>query len=326
MTALANPTGAPASPSSGGVGAAPPSGRSRRAHSRRRFGSDGVWPWLFVAPLVLGVSVFYLWPIVQTAATSLTETGPFGGSTFAGLENYLALFADPQLYLSLGNTLLYTAIVLLGIPIAVFLASLLNLPGLRFAPLYRVLFFLPYVAMPTAIAMVWRVMFNGDFGIVNRGLALFGIEGPYWISTPVAAMVAVAIVGLWSSLGFSLIVLAAGLKTIPPEMYEAAELDGASPWRQFRSITVPLLTPSIFFVTIITVIGSFQLFDLLYAILGSANPVLPRSMSLVYFFYREGFVNNDKGYAAAIAMIILVIIGIVTAVQFRLQKRWVHGD
>src|SRR5690606_26644971 len=141
-----------------------------------------------------------------------------------------------------------------------------------------------------------------------------------------AATVAVAVVGLWSSLGFSMIVLAAGLKSIPPELYEAAELDGATRWRQFRAITVPLLTPSIFFVLIITVIASFQVFDLLYAILGSSNPVLPRSMSLVYFFYREGFVANDKGYAAAIAMVIFLLIGLLTALQFRLQRRWVHSD
>ena len=286
---------------------------------------DGVWPWVFVLPLFLGIAVFYLWPILQTAYYSLTTWGVFGGSTFTGLANYAQLAADPQLLLALGNTLLYTAIVLLGVPLAVYLASLLNLPGLRFAALYRVLFFLPYVAMPTAVAMVWRVMFNGDFGLVNYVLGLVGVDGPYWTSTPGFAMAAVAVVGLWSSLGFSMIILGAGLKNIPPELYEAAELDGASPWRQFRSVTVPLLTPSIFFVTIISVISSFQLFDLLYAILGSSNPVLPKSMSLVYFFYREGFVSNDKGYAAAIAMVIFLLIGLVTALQFRLQRRWVHG-
>lgn len=286
--------------------------------------SDGLWPLLFMLPLVTGVAVFYLWPIVSTAYLSLTESGPFGGSTFTGLANFSELVKDDQLYLSLANTLLYTGIVLLGIPIAVFVASLLNLPGLRFAQFYRMLYFLPFVAMPTAIAMVWRVMFNGDFGLINRGLRLVGLDGPYWISTPTTAMVAVAVVGLWSSVGFSIIVLGAGLKNIPPELYEAAELDGANTWRQFRSITVPLLTPSIFFVTIVTVISSFQLFDLLYAILGSSNPVLPRSMSLVYFFYREGFVNNDKGYAAAIAMVTLLLIGAVTAVQFRIQRKWVQ--
>ena len=306
-----------------------PTGAGRGDRPRRRGRPhDGWWALVFVGPLVLGIAVFYLWPIIQTAGFSFTSFGVFGDAAFAGVENYLRLFSEPEFYLSLGNTLLYTAIVLLGVPLAVLLASLLNLPGLRFAAVYRVLFFLPYVAMPTAIAFVWRIIFNGDFGLVNYVLGIFGIQGPYWISTPGFAIVAVAVVGLWSSVGFSMIVLAAGLKTIPPELYEAAALDGASRSRQFRSITAPLLTPSIFFVTIVTVIACFQLFDLLYAILGttSTNASLPRSMSLVYYFYQAGFVNNEKGFAAAVAMVIFVIIGVVTLIQFRLQKRWVHSD
>ncbi|WIB60103.1 sugar ABC transporter permease [Curtobacterium sp. MCLR17_007] len=299
---------------------APGGGRTPR-HGR----TDGAWPWLFVLPLLVGVATFYIWPILQTFWFSFTSWGVFGGATFTGLANYTRLLADPQLYQSLLNTVIYTAIVLAGIPIAVWLASLLNTPGLRFAQFYRVLFFLPYVAMPAAIALVWRIMFNGDYGIVNWFLGRFGIDGPYWISTPGFALVAVSLVGLWSSLGFSMIILGAGLKDIPPELYEAAELDGASRWRQFRSVTVPLLTPSIFFVVIVTTISSFQLFDLLYAILGSTNPVIPKTMSLVFYFYSAGFIDNDKGFAAAIAMVIFVLIGIVTLVQFRVQKRWVQA-
>jgi len=302
--------------------AARPASPAGRPRSVRR---DGLWPWAFVAPLVLGIAVFYLWPIVQTAWFSFTTFGVFGGKEFSGLDNYRDLFTDPALYRSLGNTLLYTAIVLLNVPVAVVLASLLNTPGLRFAGLYRVLYFLPYVAMPTAVAMVWRIIFNGDFGVLNFILGLVGIDGPYWISTPGAAIVAVAVVGLWSSLGFSIIVLSAGLKAVPPELYEAAQLDGAGRGRQFRSITVPLLTPSISFLSIVTVIAGFQLFDLLYAILGSTNPTLSRSMSLVYFFYREGFVDNDKGFAAAIAMVILLLVAVATFAQFRFQRRWVHS-
>lgn len=293
------------------------------AHARRR---DGAWPWVFVLPLLIGIGVFYLWPILQTFYFSFTEWGVFGGSTWNGTANYLRLAVDPDFFRSLGNTLLYTGIVLLGIPIATYLASLLNTPGLRFASFYRVLLFMPFVAMPTAIAMVWRLIFNGDFGILNQVLALVGIRGPYWVSTPGVAILAVAVVGLWSSLGLGIIVLGAGLKGIPTEYYEAAELDGASRWKQFIAITVPLLTPSIFFMVIITVISSFQLFDLLYAILGSANPILPKSMSLVYFFYQAGFVSNEKGYAAAIAMVIFVLIGLVTLLQFTLRKRWVNND
>jgi multiple sugar transport system permease protein len=303
----------------------PARARDREPGQARRRRTDGAWPWLFAGPLLIGIGVFYIWPIIQTFWFSFTTWGVFGGATFSGLANYAALFVDPKLYLSLLNTVIYTLVVLLGIPIAVWLASLLNTPGLRFAQVYRVLFFLPYVAMPAAIALVWRIIFNGDFGILNWALSLVGIDGPYWIATPGFALLAVSIVGLWSSLGFSMIILGAGLKDIPPELYEAARVDGASRWRQFRSLTVPLLMPSIFFVFIITTIGSFQLFDLLYAMLGSSNPVLPKTMSLVYFFYSTGFVQNDKGLSAAIAMVIFVLIGLVTLVQFRVQKRWVQS-
>lgn len=297
---------------------------SRRGGAAAR--NDGIWPWIFVLPLVAGVALFYLWPILQTAFFSFTTWGVFGGATWSGLDNYARLVTDPQLYQALGNTLIYTAIVLLGVPIAVWLASLINTPGLRFAAFYRVLYFLPYVAMPTAIALVWRIIFNGDFGILNYALSLVGIDGPYWISTPGFALIAVSIVGLWSSLGFSMIILGAGLKNIPPELYEAAELDGASRSRQFRSVTVPLLSPSIFFVLIITTISSFQLFDLLYALLGSKNPIMPKTASLVFYFYSQGFISNDKGYAAAIAIFIFLLIGLVTILQFRLQRRWVSND
>ena len=301
----------------------------RRPAARRRGGGaarDGWWPVLFVAPLLLGVAVFYLWPILQTLWFSFTTFGVFGGQTFAGVSNYVQLIGDPTFITSLLNTVIYTAIVLLGVPLSVWLAALLNTPGLRFASFYRVLFFLPYVAMPTAVALVWRLMFNGDYGILNWFLSLVGVRGPYWISTPGFAIVAVAIVGLWSSIGFSMIVLAAGLKSIPPELYEAAELDGATPARRFRSVTVPLLTPTIFFVVIVTVISSFQMFDLLYAIMGPRNPATPSSMSLVFYFFQAGFVDNQQGYAAAIAMAIFVLIGLVTLLQFRLQRRWVSND
>jgi multiple sugar transport system permease protein len=299
-------------------------GSVRRRPSLRR--PDGWWPWFFIAPLLAGIGLFYLWPIVQTVYFTFMKFGVFGGTTWIGLGNYTRLAADPDFYRAILNTLIYSAVVLLGIPVAVFLASLINRPGLRFASLYRALFFLPYIAMPVAISLVWRAMYNGDFGVINYVLSLVGIDGPHWLSTPGLALLAVSLVGFWGSFGLAIIILGAGLKNIPAELYEAAELDGATPWRRFTSVTVPLLSPSVFFVTIITVIGSFQLFDGLYAMLGPNNPVMPATQSLVFYFYKIGFIQNDKGYAAAIALAIMLIIGIVTFVQFRLQKRWVHYD
>ncbi len=294
--------------------------------NRRPRSADGAWPWVFVLPTFLGVVLFYLWPIGKTFYDSFTDTGPFGGSTWVGAENYADLFAGTEIYRAIVNTVVYTAIVLLGIPIAVLFASLLNRPGLRGAIVYRTLFFLPYVAMPTAIALVWRFIYNREYGVLNQALGVVGIDGPAWISAEWFALVAVALLGLWMSVGFNMIILAAGLKVIPPELYEAAALDGATPRQQFRWITVPLLTPSIFFLSVITTILGFQLFDQLFALLGPENPVIQKTQSLVFLFYNAAFETNERGYGAAVAMLILVVVAVLTLVQFRFQRRWVSYD
>ncbi|GGS58771.1 carbohydrate ABC transporter permease [Actinokineospora fastidiosa] len=298
-----------------------PGGPARR---RGPGAGQGAWPLLFVGPLVFGVAVFYLWPILRTAYFSFTEWGVFGGSTWVGFDNYARLVTDPELGRAALNTLAYTAIVLLGVPIALVLAALLNRPGLRGATLYRTLFFLPYVAMPVAVAQVWKIIYNGDYGILNWALGLVGIEGVYWVSTPGWSLVATAVLGLWLSLGFNIIILSAALRNVPRELYEAASLDGASPARQFLAITVPMVGRSVFFVTVVTVIGGLQLFDLLYALVGTANPVMRETKSLVYLFWEASFPSNEKGYGAAIAIAILVMTACVTAVQFLLQRKWVH--
>ncbi|WP_022889700.1 carbohydrate ABC transporter permease [Agromyces italicus] len=296
---------------------APPAGRSKR-----RGRSDLGWALVFVLPLFAGVALFYLWPIVRNFWFSFTEWGPFGDSEWVGFDNYAELITDATMGRAILNTLGYTAILLCGIPLAVYFASLLNRPGLRFASVFRAAFFLPYVAMPAAISMVWRIIYNGDFGILNYMLSLIGIDGPSWLSTEGVALVAVALVGVWISLGFNLIILSAGMKGIPVELYEAASLDGATRWKQFTTITVPLLTPSIFFVSVMTVISGFQLFDLLYALMGTTNPAIDKTQSVVYYFFTN-IKTGDNGYAAAIGVVILLLVGIFTVLQFRLQKKWV---
>jgi multiple sugar transport system permease protein len=295
-----------------------------RTNPRKLLGSDGWWPILFVLPLFAGIAVFYLFPIAQTAYYSFTSWGVFGGATFTGVDNYVKLLTDPQVARSLLNTIVYTSIVVLGVPIGIVFAALISRPKLRFAALYRVLFLMSYIAMPVAIALVWRQMFKGDYGVINWFLSLVGIQGPFWLATEWYALLAVSIVGLWIALGFNIIILAAGLRGIPPELYEASALDGADRWYQFTRITIPLLTPSIFFVLVINIIGGFKLFDLLYILLEPTNPVMSKTQSLVFLFYSESFVVNDKGYGATIAILILVLISAFTAIQFRLEKKWVH--
>ncbi len=310
-------------------GATVPSPGSASPKGRRRRGSPtsvGAWPVAFIGLLMLGVAVFFYWPIVKNIITSLQQTNAFGGDPqFVGLDNYKELFSDPDLGRAIGNTLLYTVIVLLGVPLSVAIASMIELPGLRGKSIYRMAYFLPYLAMPMAVAQVWKIVYNGDFGLLNQFLRAIGVHNPpYWIVTPGWAILAVSVFGLWSSIGFNVIILSSGLKNVPRELYEAASIDGATGVRQFRWITVPLLTPSIFFLTIMTTIGGFQLFDALFAMISRGNPAEPKTRSLVSLFYQQAFVNSDQGGGAAIAIVILVFVAIVTVIQFIGQKKWVN--
>lgn len=303
--------------------ATPASAPRRR---RRSPGASAWWALVFLGPTALGIAVFYLWPTVRTLIISFTKSGPFGGSEWVGIENYTRLFQDPELIGALRNTAIYTIIALIGIPLAVGIAALLNTTGLKGRSAYRTLYFIPVVTMPAAIALVWRMIYNGDYGVLNAALGAVGIEGRSWLTDPNTALIAIAVVGIWAGLGTNIVIFLAGLQGIPDTIMEAADLDGAGPVRKFFSITIPLLSPSIFFVSVISVIGALQVFDLIYMMLGRSNPAMPNTRTVVYLFYEAGFLDNDRGYAAAVAFLLLVIILILTIVQFRLQKKWVHYE
>ncbi|MFI6920146.1 carbohydrate ABC transporter permease [Nonomuraea spiralis] len=297
--------------------AAPPGRPARR---------DWLWGYGLIAPMALGLAVFYLWPIVQTLYLSFTESGVFGGQTWVGLDNFAELLGDEEMIGALRNTLLYSVLVLIGVPLSIVIAALLNVPGLRGLGFYRTLYFLPVVTMPAAVGLTWRYLYNGDFGLINYLLAQVGIDGPYWVSDPDFAIYAVAVVGIWTSLGYNAVLFLAGLQGIPKHYYEAASIDGAGKLRQFFRITLPLLTPTTFFVMVITLINALQVFDLVYLMIDIKSPALAGSRTIVYLFYEQGFVQNSRGYAAAIAVVLLALILLLTAVQFRLQRRWVHYE
>ncbi|MCK2033644.1 MULTISPECIES: carbohydrate ABC transporter permease [Microbacterium] len=320
MTVLAPRAVAPAA---GRTPEAPPSGGRRR---RRTPGASPWWALVFLGPTALGLAVFYLWPTVRTLIISFTKSGPFGGAEWIGFENYVRLFQDPELLGALRNTAVYTVIALIGIPLAVGIAALLNTTGLKGRSAYRTLYFIPVVTMPAAIALVWRMIYNGDYGVLNAALGAVGIEGRSWLTDPNTALIAIAVVGIWAGLGTNIVIFLAGLQGIPDTIMEAADLDGAGPVRKFFSITIPLLSPSIFFVSVISVIGALQVFDLIYMMLGRSNPAMPNTRTVVYLFYEAGFLDNDRGYAAAVAFLLLLIILVLTIVQFRLQKKWVHYE
>jgi multiple sugar transport system permease protein len=291
---------------------------------RRTRMTEARWAFVMLAPTALGLGVFYLWPVVQTLYYSFTVWTGFGSHHWAGFANYIRLLHDPELGGALRHTFIYSALVLLGVPLAIVLAALLNQPRMRGRSLYRVLYFLPVVTMPIAAALMWRLLYNGDFGLINAALKVFGIHGLSWTSDARVALYALVVVGIWQVLGYNLVILLGGLQAIPRELYEAAALDGAGPVRAFLRITVPLLSPSVFFVSVISVITTLQMFDLVYAMIGATNPALPNTRTIVYLFYNYGFVEGDRGYASAIVFLLLAIILALTALQFRLQRRWVH--
>lgn len=279
---------------------------------------------LFITPLFIGITIFYLIPMFQSIFYSFTEWGQFGGYKFIGIDNYQKLFKDPEILGALKNTFTYALFTVpVGMFIAIFIAVLLN-AKIKGKSFYRVIYFLPAVTMTSAVAMIWKWMFNSEFGILNQALNVFGIKGPNWLTDPKWAMVALVVVGIWSSLGTSIVIYLAGLQGISSTFYEAAEMDGAGPIRKFFSVTLPLLTPTMFFTLITSIISSLQVYDLIYLMYSETNPALKSVQSVAFLFYRNAFVFNNKGYGAAIVVVLLVITLIITAINFLLQKKWVH--
>lgn len=287
---------------------------------------DIFWAYILIAPNLLGLGFFYFWPVLQNIYFSFTEWGDFGKYEFSGLVNYQTMIQDPIVWKALFNTFRYTIMV---VPISVILslvvAVLLN-QGIKRIGIYRTLYYLPVITMPVAVAMVWKWLLNADFGLINHILSIFSITGPRWITDPQIAPYSVILVGIWSSIGYYMIIFLAGLQGISKSYYEAAKIDGAGVFSQFYRITLPVITPTIFFVTIMSLISAFQVFDVILMMIGDTNIAIDTTQSLVYLFYKEAFVFNNKGYAAAISVLLLVIIIIVTIVQMIFQKKWVHYE
>ncbi|WP_314064527.1 sugar ABC transporter permease [uncultured Vagococcus sp.] len=279
---------------------------------------------VFAGPLLVGILIFYLIPMVQNGFYSFTQWGQFGGYTFTGLANYQKLLTDSTVLVALKNTVTYAIFTVpIGVVISIVIAVLLNnkIKGVSF---YRVIYFLPAVTMTSAVAMIWKWMFNSEYGIINQLLSYIGITGPNWLTDSRWAMLALITVGVWSSLGTSIVLYLAGLQGVSSSFYEAAEMDGAGPLRKFFSITLPLLTPTIFFNLITSLISGLQVYDLIFLMYSETNPALKSVQSLSYLFYRNAFVFNDKGYAAAISVVLLLMTLLITVINFRFQKKWVH--
>lgn len=296
------------------------SARTRRAPRPR--GREGRWALLFLAPTLIGLAVLSTGPILATLGISLTRWDLLTAPTFNGLDNYANLAGDDRFLRALQNTFFYTFVsVPLGLVLALGLAAALN-QQIRGISFIRTAYFLPLVTSATAIALVWLWIYS-PAGPLNRVLLAMGLPVQRWVADPTLAMPSIIAMSIWQGLPANVIIFLAGLQAIPGEYYDAASVDGAGRWARFRSVTLPLLTPSIFFTGILALIGAFQVFDQVYVM---ANPGKPSeaTITLVYFIYENGFRNFKMGYASAASWVLFMIVAVFTLIYFRTQDRWVH--
>lgn len=282
--------------------------------------SQAKWGLAFVAPTMIGLIVLNFYPIFYTIYQSFCKTGDFGiGNIFVGLQNYKTVLFGTEFWRCLLNTFKYALIeVPFSIVFALLLAVFLN-RKIAFRGGYRTIFFLPMVAAPAAVAMVWRFLYNQQFGLLNN---VFHTTTA-WISDPKIAWISIGIIGIWSVVGYNMILLIAGLQEIPGDYYEAAEIDGATGIKQFTRITIPLLTPTIFFIMQTRIIGALQAFDLVFMVMDDSNRALPSVQTTVYYFYTQAFKYNNRGLGAAIVICMLVIIMLISFILQKTEKKWV---
>ncbi len=295
---------------------------ARRAFTGLRRG-ETIAGYLFLAPNFIGFIIFLLFPICFAFYIMLTDWSLAKPPAFVGLENFETMVNDRLFWKSLGNSFYYTFVAVpTGIFIAFWLALALNrkMRGIIF---FRTIYFLPQITLTVAAATIWRWIYQPEIGMINHMLDWFGIDGPKWIHDTQWAMPSVIIMSNWQGIGFAMLILLAGLQGIPEEYYEAASIDGASGWQRMRYVTLPMLTPALFFVVVTSLIGAFQSFDQFFVLTqgGPAHATTP----LTLYIFQNAFTFFKMGYGAALASVVFVIILIITIVQWRLARRWVIG-
>ena len=285
---------------------------------------DWIAGYIFIAPVTIGLMVFYIWPFIQNFWFSFNDVNKFNVTHFIGLENYRQMLSDKEVFQSFGNTLKYVVVTVpVGLFLSLVIAALLN-AKIKGKSIYRTLYFLPSVTMAAAVAMVWKWVFNEKMGILNAVITSFGGPRIGWLTHSKTAIFVVMLVGLWMTVGYNMIILLAGMQGISKSYYEAAAIDGAGPLSQFFKITIPLLTPTIFFVMITSIISAFQVFDVVYMMVLKSNPAYESTQTVVMLFYRQAFDYGYKGYAASISILIFAVIMLITLIQFSVQKKWVN--
>ena len=289
-------------------------------------------PYIFILPMLIGLFVFRLGPVIWSFLLSFQRYNPFQGGSWNGLENYRELFQDKEFRQVFFNTLKFTIWYLpLGVIASLILAVMVD-NRLRGIVLFRAVYFLPVISAVAAIGTIWAWLLNPLYGLVNFMIkTLLGITGPEWLGSPKTALFTIVLVNVWRNMGYTMVIFLAGLQGVPRELLDAAWVDGAGKIKRFFRIVLPLLSPTTFFVIIITMIRSFQIFDLVYIMTapaagegGTVGGPANSTNVLVISIFLNAFKYYRMGFGAAQAYILFVMVAIITAIQFRFQKRWVH--
>ncbi len=301
-------------------------GAARQGLALKPAAREAIAGYLFLLPNLLGFLIFTVLAVGASAVISMTDWDLLSRPKFVGLDNYVKLLTgDPLFRKVLLNTFYFTFVsVPLTIVISLGLALALN-QGIRGLALYRAAYFMPVITAMVVVALIWRWLYNPDFGVLNYLLNQLGIRRPpNWLADQRWAMPAVMIMAIWKHVGYNMVIFLAGLQAIPSNLYEAASIDGAGRWERFRYVTLPMLTPTTFFVLVISLIGSLQVFDAVLVLTdgGPANA----TRTIVFHIWEQAFRFLHMGYAAAIAWILFFIIFLITLLQWRLQGRWVHYE
>ena len=285
-----------------------------------------ITPYLFIGPMIVGLLVFRLIPIAASLAASFTSWNVFSAPSWVGLANYRTMLGSAEFWQVLRNTGVFAAIYVPGTMVLGLALALLVNRNLKGATALRGVFFMPYITSVVAVAIVWRWIFATQYGVLNYALThWFGVaQGPSWLGDGRYALLALAIVYVWQSSGFQMLLFLAGLQNLDASLEEAARCDGASRWQVFRHITLPLLSPMTFFILIVSLINSSKTFQVTYALTGGGPN--HASTTLAYAIYQNAFVFFRMGYASALAYALMVFVGAVTVLNFNLRRRWVYHD
>ncbi|MGW4640177.1 carbohydrate ABC transporter permease [Sphaerisporangium sp. NPDC004334] len=296
----------------------------------RRPRAETRWAYVFLLPWLIGLVVFQAGPMVASLVLSFTDYDLIDSPRFAGLGNYAKMAQDPKVARAVGNTVLYTLLhVPLAIVLALALALVLNRVTGRAAEVFRTVFYLPSMTPYVAVGVLFLFLLNGQAGMVNQFLGLFGVQGPQWTTDPDWVLPGIVLMSLWN-LGSTTIILFAALRNVPKELTEAAMIDGAGPWQRLRAVTLPMISSALFFVVIINTITSLQMFDQVYTMF-FGNQIAQQSygdaaLFYVVYLFQQGFQFLHMGYASALAWLLFAVIAVITLVQVRVGRRLVYYE